>query len=185
MKKTILSVAVALIAGLGFSSAASAAPRDNNEVKIEKQDCKEHKSKKSKKSDSKNNKDNRRGGGDIIITEAFEGIELTPEQQTALNNMAQERRDQAKIARQQAKAQQEQNRADMRQQARDKRRQGLEQIKQILTPEQYVEYLENVVISRPGAGRMHRDHANHATRDGGHRGHRNGPAAEPQATPAN
>lgn len=59
----------------------------------------------------------------------FDGIELTEAQRTALNNI---------------------KRPETREARREARRNYLNQVKGILTPEQYVAFLENLAVNNPG-----------------------------------
>lgn len=63
------------------------------------------------------------------MMDPFAGIELSDEQRAAVDSL---------------QAAQQQSRRQLHQQAR---REYLEQLKQILTPEQYLQYLENVAIN--------------------------------------
>lgn len=71
----------------------------------------------------------------------FQGIQLTPDQQTALRALEQQRASQRPDSA--AVAQRRQTRQDAR-------RSYLDGVKNILTPEQYVVYLENCYMMQPG-----------------------------------
>ena len=75
----------------------------------------------------------------------FKGITLTEEQQAAVNALnekyAQERKD--------AKKEKAEAKAKERKDGNESRKSYMEEMKQILTPEQYVVYLENVATNRP------------------------------------
>lgn len=84
---------------------------------------------------------------------AFEGILLTPEQQASVNQLKAD----TKAKYEQSKAQQaaiDANRKAERMQARQAaKREYLKQLQAILTPEQYITYLENVVVAQPQGGK--------------------------------
>lgn len=85
----------------------------------------------------------------------FEGITLTPEQQTKIDAIKADRQKAAKEARENKKADRKTCRRDY-----------LNKMKAVLTPEQYVVFLENMVTARPagrpgqgfGPGRGHGAH---------------------------
>lgn len=72
----------------------------------------------------------------------FEGLNLTDAQKTQLEQLCQEQQ-KARQEKKQAKADNKQKKAEGRKAAR---RENLAKIKAILTPEQYVTYLENVAV---------------------------------------
>ncbi|MDE6321310.1 MAG: hypothetical protein K2L93_03335, partial [Muribaculaceae bacterium] len=80
---------------------------------------------------------------------AFEGILLTPEQQTAVNQLKAD----TKAKREQAKAQRAADEANRKAECmaarQEAKREYLKQLQSILTPEQYITYLENVVVASP------------------------------------
>ncbi len=90
----------------------------------------------------------------------FEGITLTTEQQTAIDNLQNQRRQARETARRDGRQERDQRQQAARENGQQERRDYLNQIKGILTPEQYVTFLENSFLNAPGP----RD------RDG-HRGH--------------
>lgn len=97
----------------------------------------------------------------------FEGLSLTAEQQTAVNELN------AKYA----KGKKE-KRDDKRKEARDARKNYLNDLKAILTPDQYTAYLENMALNNPSP----RAKAHQAPRD--KKGSKKGPKKGPkQATP--
>lgn len=89
---------------------------------------------------------------------AFEGIALTPDQQSKLDALKAKCKANKEKCKADKKAAKEQARADRKQAKRD----YLNQVKSILTPDQYVVFLENIVVSdgvRPGGrpeGKMHK-----------------------------
>lgn len=110
----------------------------------------------------------------------FEGLNLTAEQQSALDalkaNRNQARAEKRKEMKGKDKEARKEALKDARQQARQSRVEYLNEIKKILTPEQYVKYLENSYLkqgnpaARPGHKKGHK----------GPKGHKK-PAAAPQS----
>lgn len=107
----------------------------------------------------------------------FQGIQLTPDQQTALRALEQQRASQRPDSAARASRRDDNRRPDsaavaQRRQARqDARRSYLDGVKSILTPEQYVVYLENCYMMQPGPkGPQHKV----AARDGNNNGRREG-----------
>lgn len=141
MKKKFTSIALALVAALGigaFAQTAAPATCDGRKApRCEKQ------------------RPDRPCRDSMEMAVFFEGITLTPEQQTKIqtlrNACKQERKDRMTQARQE--------RTDRKKAAADRQRQRLAEMKQILTPEQYVVYLENIVVNRPAGDNMHGRHA--------------------------
>lgn len=191
MKKSILTVAIALMMGLGFSAtAANARPDNDNTTRTEQRDSrKDKKDKKDRKDrkdkDNKDRKDKKECRGDkreickgdmkglrnAVNQDALNGIELTEDQKTAINALNEQNAQQAK-ARAEQKRQERKDAADQkrikledrREQLRADRRQVLDQLKQILTPEQYTMYLENIVVENSGAKPMMHGTRNHIDR---------------------
>ena len=101
----------------------------------------------------------------LRATMLFDGIQLTPDQQAKINQL---RADKAK-ARMEARKAEKQARAEFGKARMDARKAAikadLEKMKQILTPEQYVQYLENMVTSAPAPGRMDGKAPRHAHKD--------------------
>lgn len=89
---------------------------------------------------------------------AFEGITLTTAQQTKLNQLKESRMKKAG-ERQQDKAKASRERRESRDSvARAERKQYLSEVKSILTPDQYVTFLENIAVNDgPRMGRAHHD----------------------------
>lgn len=129
MKKKFAIIALALVAAFGVSASAQNAPGNNkkNNARCEQQ------------------RPDRQNRDSVEMAVLFEGITLTPEQQTKIQNL----RDARKQARADRAQQAAQQRADRRKEMRDAKRQRLADMKEILTPEQYVVYLENIVVSQP------------------------------------
>ena len=81
----------------------------------------------------------------------FEGINLTPEQLTALKAIPSPR-DVMKAARQQAKTDTVKvDRKQLRELVRTTRMDYLKSIKNVLTPEQYSQFLENYFVNNAGS----------------------------------
>lgn len=142
MKKTF--IALAFIAAGAFAFNANAANTKND-----KQVC-ENKTECCKK-------DNKECGRKDRMAKAFEGIQLTEQQQTALNALNAKRAEARK-----AKAAERKNgkevknantdktaRADKQQERMNARLAYLKEVQKILTPDQYITFLENTAISAP------------------------------------
>lgn len=148
MKKLMITLAVmAMTAG-----AAMAQSNDNNKEctkdcpnieQCQKQkDCKKADCKKDcKKADCK--KEDCKKACDAKGACEFEGLNLTDAQKEQIKNIKEEQKAQCQAKKEAAKAQKEACKAD-RQEAR---KAYLAKIKNVLTPEQYVQYLENQATS--------------------------------------
>lgn len=148
MKKKILSIFIAAMAVCAISSNAQA-PANRNAA------C-----------NSKDNKECVEKNGRQC---AFEGITLSADQQAKIAELQKARKDRRDGMR-------KERRDDRRMRdsiARNDRREYLSKVKNILTPEQYVAFLENIAVNqgnpdrqggRPGASMQK------GKRDGGHRG---------------
>lgn len=131
MKKKFTTIALALVAALGIGAAAqTATPANGNQPR--KARCEQQ-------------RPDRQNRDSVEMAVLFEGITLTPEQQTKIQTLRDNRKQERAAKAEQAK----QQRADRRKQAVDMKRQRLADMKQILTPEQYVVYLENIVVNQP------------------------------------
>lgn len=142
MKKTILA-AIATMMLFSFSAQA----QDNNNKKAEKC-CKETTCK-------------------TACSKEFEGIQLTDAQKTKIQNLKAEKKakmEAAQAKRKEMAKERKELKDSLKRQKRDfsmkndslfkaGKREYLTQIKEILTPDQYVVYLENQVINM-GSGRM-------------------------------
>lgn len=154
MKKKFATIALALVAAFGVSAMAQAPQKTTacDKVKTEHACDKpcgkhEHKGKMQKGEFSKT---------DSIM---FAGIDLTSEQKAKIAAMREEARkvrQEARAEAQKMKQDVQKSRMEMRQEMQQKRdarvKAELAEMKKILTPEQYVQYLENMVVS--GANRM-------------------------------
>lgn len=90
----------------------------------------------------------------------YAGIELTPEQKTSIDAIETARRQPTdSAARAQAREARQQQRQERAQARQDKRRDYLNQVKGVLTPDQYVIFLENIVMQQPAQGNHDRGHA--------------------------
>ena len=155
MKKIIAALSVALIASLGIQSMAQNPVSDRQPRKEKKEiGMKEGKRDKAPRSDM-----------------AFEGITLTAEQQSQIDALKKENvKDSTKV---QLKKQQ---RDDMRKALLQRKINYLESMKKILTPEQYVKFLENKVIYGQQFKRNPRMPKKDARPRGMKHGHGNGPS---------
>lgn len=90
----------------------------------------------------------------------FAGINLTQDQQTKLNTLREKRKAEC-AAVNKSRKDRFQQRDSM---VRVSKKQHLEEVKSILTPDQYVIFLENMVISNPGHDRGMAPHKMHAKR---------------------
>ena len=92
----------------------------------------------------------------------FAGIDLTQEQQTKLTALREKCRTN-RAAADKARKDRFQQRDSM---VRANKKQRLEEVKAILTPEQYVVFLENMVVANPGHDRGPAPHKMHAMKKG-------------------
>lgn len=111
----------------------------------------------------------------------FEGIELTADQQTAIQNLDNSRRQNRESARRDGRNERQERRDAARAARSQERRDYLAQLKTILTPEQYVTFLENSYLNAPAPPQPGRDgrrghDARHDRRD--NRGDRQQPARQ-------
>ena len=146
MKKKLLGLAIALFAAGTISSFAA----NTNDKKCDKQDC--PKQQQCDKKDGECKKDRQ-------CPNPFEGLNLTADQQAKLKELkgagcCKERKD--------GKANKD-NRVAPRQAKRD----FLAKVKGILTPEQYVTFLENnFANARPHMDKAHRHGSKHGDKKG-------------------
>lgn len=175
MKKAILSLA---IAALAFSSLpAFAQAPGNNDGKSCKNptECAQA----------------RKGGPEKgpKASNPFEGIELTDAQKSSLEALRTKRAEACKAARAEKQKSDSARMATRQADRKAKARARLDEVKAILTPEQYVVYLENIVIDQPaprhGQGdKARRDNGKKGGKDGRKDGQRRGPRPEGQAPQA-
>lgn len=141
MKKKILSVALAAIFSLGIASFAQSA--QNTDTICIKKECKKDGKcdKKGKKFDKKDRKFDKKQKE----VNLFEGLNLTEEQQQAIaviptpQQVMKTARDNNKVKADTANF----NREERKMFARQVRAKYLDQVKAVLTPDQYVQFLEN------------------------------------------
>lgn len=141
MKRKILSIAFVAISALMISAVAKdndKSPKDNNKKEM----CRCHKGKKD-------------ADKHLAKFDPFEGINLTDAQKSQLTNLEQNRK------KEMATKEKSDKDAASRKNKRDARKAYLEEVKQILTPEQYVTYLENIAINKPMKRKSHGRNNNH------------------------
>lgn len=129
MKKNILTIVIAVLAICAFSASA----RDNN-----RQD--RRKANRTEQTCNKNNS-----------CELFKGIELTADQQTALKELNEQntaKRPEMGKRPERGQRPDSAQMAQMRQARQNALRTYLDGVKRILTPEQYVVYLENCYLTQ-------------------------------------
>ncbi len=78
----------------------------------------------------------------------FEGLNLTEAQKTKLAELRKNRAEQAKANKEQAKADKDKAKSENRQARQNGKRDFLKEVKAILTPEQYVQFLENEFVNQ-------------------------------------
>ena len=91
----------------------------------------------------------------------FEGLNLTADQQTKLDALRQE----YKAKKSEAKKDLKEKRQEMSMEAKAKKSEYLDKLKQILTPEQYVTYLENQVTKADHHKMGKKPHGDHKKGD--------------------
>lgn len=137
MNKKIFAIAMVALATVGGSS-AFAARQDK------KQDCTPDCPQKectldAKKCDKKDCKAQR--------PSPFDGLNLTADQQTKLDQLRDDARKEQQAIRQQAQADRQKAREDGKAFAEKARKDYLAKVKEILSPEQYVQFLENAYVN--------------------------------------
>ncbi|MDE6415484.1 MAG: hypothetical protein K2K68_00455 [Duncaniella sp.] len=133
MKKTILSLAVLFATSLSFSAFAQT-PAPEAASCGEKTEC--------------------------CQNALFEGITLTPDQQTKLQELKASRAKAAKERKEAAKAERKADRIAKGETNKSDRKDYLNSVKGILTPDQYVIFLENAYVNAPakiGNGKFNRN----------------------------
>lgn len=129
MKKTIFTIAIAIAAVCGLPAAAQSTSTQqctNQQQCTQNTDC------------AKKNKGQR--------PDPFAGITLTEQQKTALDALKPAKCEQGKCSNDSAKAE---RKAQARNDRRQSRRDYINGVKNVLTPEQYVVFLENIVVEGP------------------------------------
>lgn len=169
MKKTILSVAILLASTLGMTAMAQT-PETTQQTKTE---CVKG-----------------RSGKQMNRPNPFEGLNLTEQQKSELQALRQEMKngqkpgkgtcekakagkcEKAKAGKcEKAKADNQAKRAERRQAMTQARRDYLAKVKNILTPEQYVQFLENNYVDQAFKGGNHRGKMAQVKGHKGHKGH--------------
>ncbi|MDE6161587.1 MAG: hypothetical protein K2F77_08005 [Muribaculaceae bacterium] len=162
MKKKFTTIALALMAAFGIGALAQTpAPTCG---KADKGHC------------EKAMKAPRACNDSLEAVILFEGITLTPEQQTKINAIKAERKQGMEACRAEKKQARDAARKDRMDTRKQCRRDYLAKMKDVLTPDQYVVFLENMVVNRPAGPRqggdktmMHRGHKGmKASADKGH-----------------
>lgn len=151
MKKKIITIvaAIALLAGVQASAQNNNTNTNGTCTKTE-QNCKAGKSRDGRT--PRMNSEQRR----MFAEQAFDGIQLTDAQKAglkALNEQQQAKRAEMKAQKESAKAEAKQQRkaqdSTMRAARSQSKRDYLNGVKAILTPDQYVVFLENIVVEGP------------------------------------
>ncbi|MDE6353361.1 MAG: hypothetical protein K2K88_09565 [Muribaculaceae bacterium] len=139
MKKTILALSLSVLSVLGFSAIAQNQNVENK--KCENKEC----CKKEGKKDCKDRKDFGKAQYN-----PFEGLNLTEAQTQKLAALKSEKKsDRVEGQRPEKKEQLTAEQRQQKMQERDNRsREYLAKVKAILTPEQYVSFLENVAVHK-------------------------------------
>ncbi len=145
MKKKLMIMAVAIASMVGMNAVAQTADSKSDKKCEGKGQC-----------DKKGPKCDKQKGQ---CPNPFEGITLTADQQTKLDALKADQ----KAKREEMKAQKQQKDSLARVDRKQAKRDYLKQVQGILTPDQYVMFLENIVVEQP-AGQP----------QGGPRGDRNG-----------
>lgn len=181
MKKKIITLAIASMFTLGISAFAQSPQNDNNCQNTE--NCLRDGRKCTKKDDKKCNRKDDRQCKEKKCVNPFEGLNLTEQQQAAIANIPSPRKVMKAARDQKSDATKS---PEMRQAvARDIRVNYLNQVKAVLTPEQYVQFLENNFVNaqpgkdgkKPGKDGRHGDKRHHAK---GHHGDKAGRNAKAQ-----
>lgn len=187
MKAKFITIALASILTLGISASAQNANGNTDNKTCTKTECqkkgnkerKDCKDKKNCKKDCKNRK-NDSANRQRQAHNPFAGLQLTQQQQEKLAAIPTPRQV-MQAARQNDKDNKTQAdtskaaRAEKRQVARNIRDNYLKQVKAVLTPDQYVQFLENYYVSSPGkvkkGDKIRGDRDGKAKKDHGKRNH--------------
>lgn len=144
MRKRIFSIALAALAVLTVTTTASAAKPEgscdnNTECQAPgKKKCKKHKQERRERCQ----------GADSAMYNPFEGLNLTAEQTEAIKAIPTPRE-----VMKAAKKQQGDSNTGFRTMMLDVRKNYLAQVKQVLTPEQYTQFLENFYVKQMPMGK--------------------------------
>lgn len=180
MKKILLSVAVLSTSMVAFAQSNSQSTTKGTD-KTEQTACSR---------DRKDNCKQRDGKKNFFGSKAFDGIDLSAEQKTKLEALREANRsdrqamkkDESQNDRKNLTDEQRRQMRAERQAKRDAARKSyLEGVKQILTPEQYVQFLENNYMMQQDHGpMMKKDGKKMDQRKEGRRGDKNGKARGPR-----
>lgn len=170
MKKTLLALSLSVLSVLGFSAMAQNQKTNEKCDKAKKELCTKGECKK----------------GDKAKYNPFEGLNLTQDQEQKLAALKAQKPERPEGQRgdkdKKEKMTQEQRQAKM-QARQDRSREYLAKVKAILTPEQYVSFLENVAVhkdhKRDGKMMAHKGDRRHDMKKAP-RGNRGGNAQQPQ-----
>lgn len=136
MKKTVLALSLSILSVLGFSAMAQNQKSNEKCNKANKELCTKGKECKM---------------GDKAKYNPFEGLNLTQDQEQKLAALKAQKPERPEGQRPEKKEQMTQEQRQTQMQARqDRSREYLAKVKAILTPEQYVSFLENLAV--------HKDH---------------------------
>ncbi len=144
MKKRILAIAVVAMSLVGFTSMAQNNANNNNAGKEKTEQMK------GKKGEMKERKGR---------MNPFEGINLTDTQKNQLQELGKKQMEARKQQAEQRKADKKLNKENLMQERRAQKKAYLDQVKAIVGPENYVTYLENMVMNgmgEPGKGKAFR-----------------------------
>lgn len=153
MKKILVLATAALISVTGMTAMAQTDKTEKQCTKTEqctkdKKECKARKGDKARRGD-KAGKDMRQGKGRKASLNNFEGVNLTDEQVVLIEQLNQNTAAADSARRVQAKEQKSTDRDQAMKARKEAKRNYLNSVKSILTPEQYVVYLENIVVETP------------------------------------
>lgn len=166
MKKSILSIAV-MVASLFSFSAFAQAPQKSAECSNAAKECVNGKQACQNPQACKNPQNCQNGPACApqrpCAADPFAGINLSQDQKAKLSALKEQRKAKRDAA--------DKSRKDRFQQrdsmARANKKEYLESVKEILTPDQYVIFLENAVLAAPGQGRGVAPHKMHAVKKDG------------------
>lgn len=183
MKAKFITIALASILTLGISASAQNANGNTDNKTCTKTECQKKGNKERKDCKDKKNCKNRKNDSANKQRQApnpFAGLQLTQQQQEKLaaiptpKQVMQAARQNDKDNKAQADTSKA-ARAEKRQIARNIRDNYLKQVKAVLTPDQYVQFLENYYVSAPGKAqkgdKIRGDRNGNAKKDQGKRNH--------------
>lgn len=160
MKKKVLGLALIALSLAGFSAAA----QQNADTKAQGKELR------------KELKGQRHGERKHI--NPFEGLNLTEAQQGSLQQLDNKRKEARKAQAQAGKESRQKMKTEMRGQRKAARKAYLDEVKAILTPEQYVNFLENNYLN--AAGRKGHKSAMHSAKGDKKKGQRDGRRGDKQ-----